>query len=1671
MLLLLVVTPHFFIGQCEASVWSYMAGTGNNDNDNNKKNDDDDVLVSSIVNREIQVAIKAPWPTSSQHNVLCEAYQFLKGQDRFLFLDALVNSHGRDDLNTFDRATEYAIRLYNTMIGFSSSSSKSYGVGDNDTDDGGGGAGRTNSNSIVTNTNGRLLHVALTMRASAPACELHRTLAYDGYPELVQYLEAFAVIVNPHHDDEDEDRDGIETEYDDYTPPTIIQTSMDLPESVIDMPQWTPSQRRAVLLPGEVIRQGDTIIENDDEDKNNIMDDDDGSTSTVPAFVILYAQLGGHSFPTFYRELVQRNIPFVVRHMGAGSGNGSDGSDPFPEHETVWVPETVLQGYGVRLDIRNVEYKVFDEGSKHKGESTQTSMINLTGLSSNTADDTTDGKIVDEHSRPHGLTTQFLAGVNLTALGLPFGDDDNSTPSNIHDLQKQLWILHEKYDSHHQLIPPNWQRRQLSLQAATVIANSNQPLLTLQDVSQNLPSVASTLVHVTVPPEIEAAAAPFERTLQRLIRTSGGGLWINGRSMNVERPSFNVFEMIKLLQEETEELDTLAHKLKSYLEPETAMVALNKIQQAWIQGESFFTTKSTDGGNTDGDDDEYEDDDNPADDGSRKDQFRIDLATGDDAVLYVNDIEKDGAYAHLGQSVQRMLIAMQYGMPPSVRRNLFTVVIVDDPSSSESNQNPGRSLMASLSQNQFPARLAVVIASKDDIAHCTQWMRTGEPKDDKPCPIQKDYWLTSDEEPTVSQLKKMKVNARDIHRLYAYMRDNFAEQSNALVAYESYVGQLLHQNPPSNGEYYSLFDLFEVHNELLLAFKLLDTKMSPNDIASSLQQNEENSKHSYARAVRFAVDKGIHPGMSFVNGRPLPLWSDEDSGEKISKIFAEEQQLVFGSIVNREITDTHPRNYYYKLIKGKKKNVFPKLHPLLTAPSSGTAFAYIDHTFGNDSLMTPKSMAEQSPLEADVVYLFEAVLELDTQEGLSYALDFLNVVDDLRQNVGGSTMAAKFRVLPSTESAARTELCQLFSEAGRVDLSKIKSILAKLISNPDDAPVELGSMIANTPESFTSCSNLQHLQHSLPSKNFISANGRVYSMAEASIDTVDIELLSSIDLDTSKIVTGMLKNYVDQDLTYDAVGRTCAFLSTAKGATEKRAAPDQIISFVQSEATIEKNRLEFSWNSEIESEAGLRISVTAVVDPVTETAQRLSPLLVILRDVLKLPMTLFLAPRLLLNADSNIPITSYYRFVADPSSYQGLTGSRSPIALFSNLPSDHVLTLRMDVPESWDVQQLRAIQDTDNLRCDLRSGCGDESQSGIPLHHRTHVTHVDYSLKHLLFFGQCFETTFKRPNGLQLVLSKSSNDNKSASKGAAVEIEPDGSIRSDKSVESVQLNDHYADTLVMETVGYWQLRANPGVWNLQINQMSRGADIFQMVDGYIRNGRMQVGRTIPNSKKRLVMGDFAGNHGELLLVKRKAGYEKASLFYDKNSITSDGDDVVHVFSLATGHLYERFLKIMMLSVTKRTSSKVKFWLFENFLSPTFKTSSIAMAKRIGCDVEFVTYKWPEWLRGQSEKQRIIWGYKILFLDVLFPLNVKKIIYVDADQVVRGDLKELWNMDLQGAPYGYTPFCTSNEATLGFQFWRQGFCKCNRRRFCFNGKTWFSPEVFLFSCLFLLTSKG
>ena len=39
---------------------------------------------------------------------------------------------------------------------------------------------------------------------------------------------------------------------------------------------------------------------------------------------------------------------------------------------------------------------------------------------------------------------------------------------------------------------------------------------------------------------------------------------------------------------------------------------------------------------------------------------------------------------------------------------------------------------------------------------------------------------------------------------------------------------------------------------------------------------------------------------------------------------------------------------------------------------------------------------------------------------------------------------------------------------------------------------------------------------------------------------------------------------------------------------------------------------------------------------------------------------------------------------------------------------------------------------------------------------------------------------------------------------------------------------------------------------------------------------------------------------------------------------------------------------------------------------------------------------------------------------------------------RTDLKELIDLDLHGAPYGYTPMGDDNEEMEGFRFWKTGY---------------------------------
>ncbi|VVC95428.1 unnamed protein product [Leptidea sinapis] len=395
------------------------------------------------------------------------------------------------------------------------------------------------------------------------------------------------------------------------------------------------------------------------------------------------------------------------------------------------------------------------------------------------------------------------------------------------------------------------------------------------------------------------------------------------------------------------------------------------------------------------------------------------------------------------------------------------------------------------------------------------------------------------------------------------------------------------------------------------------------------------------------------------------------------------------------------------------------------------------------------------------------------------------------------------------------------------------------------------------------------------------------------------------------------------------------------------------------------------------------IEIVAVVDPASSAAQRIAPLLLVLRRVVNCRIKLFLNPQ---DKNSDMPLKSFYRYVLEPELQFSAGGALAggAVARFSRLPHAPLLSLELRTPPNWLVECVKSVYDLDNIRlADVES-----------------LVHSEFELEYLLLEGHAWDSNLGTPpRGLQLILGNREKP-------------------------------EIMDTIVMANLGYFQLKANPGAWILRLRP-GRSEDIYEIV------GHENTDTPAGSADIQVLMSSFR-SHVIKLRVSKKPDKQHLDLLAENDDNNAGGiwssiassfgggeeqesqDETINVFSVASGHLYERFLRIMMLSVLKNTKSPVKFWFLKNYLSPSLKDILPYMAQEYGFEFELVQYVWPRWLQRQRDRQRTIWGYKILFLDVLFPLHI-----------VRADLKELVELDLGGAPYGYTPFCDSRKEMEGF----------------------------------------
>ncbi|KAL6923844.1 hypothetical protein FSST1_001118 [Fusarium sambucinum] len=765
------------------------------------------------------------------------------------------------------------------------------------------------------------------------------------------------------------------------------------------------------------------------------------------------------------------------------------------------------------------------------------------------------------------------------------------------------------------------------------------------------------------------------------------------------------------------------------------------------------------------------------------------------------------------------------------------------------------------------------------------------------------------------------------------------------------------------------------------------TKMTLSEVLEA-ESYVQRVKAGQAWASRLNADTTVRPILA--NGIVIPR--EKNWVQIMGQRLTEDQQTIQKAVYFGHVNEEAPVSDLFLNIALSKRNayVFPDDDKTLRILDVNKL--YTDHAELFDKIAVLPAAVESA--KEDWVVL-TVIADLNTNDGQDLLLTAL----EFKRNNQGVRLDLVHN--PSSLSNAH-------AINGAFKLSEVK--LAEMKYKDDLKAVLEASWTAEEDGFGTALTNFLSTSNIQPGTKGLLLNGRFVGPLPSGVAFRDDDLKQLLEFERRNRILPLyaaIKELGFTDKLSDPVA--AAKLTSITALSTISDLPQGIF---ESAPSI-RSTLYSTWNSthssiEVGKPETASVHIVGLVNPTSEQGQRWAPILKVLSELDGIYLKLFMNPKEL---TGELPIKRFFRYVLDSTpSFDDSGHVKSPKATFKGLPSEALLTAGMDVPPAWLVAAKDSIQDLDNIKL-----------SSV----KTDID-VVYELENILIEGHSRDGKRGAPRGAQLAL--------------ATENDP-----------------LITDTIVMANLGYFQFKANPGFYSIRLKE-GRSSKIFT-----IESAGAQGYAAVPGDEgTEIALMDFKGTTLYPRL-NRKSGMEEADVLEspdnEKDSIVAKGlkfaesllggakspkeisaqeHAEINIFSVASGHLYERMLNIMMVSVMRNTKHTVKFWFIEQFLSPSFKEFIPHMAAEYGFKYEMVTYKWPHWLRQQKEKQREIWGYKILFLDVLFPLSLDKVIFVDADQIVRTDMIELVNHDLEGAPYGFTPMCDSRTEMEGFRFWKQGY---------------------------------
>ena len=292
------------------------------------------------------------------------------------------------------------------------------------------------------------------------------------------------------------------------------------------------------------------------------------------------------------------------------------------------------------------------------------------------------------------------------------------------------------------------------------------------------------------------------------------------------------------------------------------------------------------------------------------------------------------------------------------------------------------------------------------------------------------------------------------------------------------------------------------------------------------------------------------------------------------------------------------------------------------------------------------------------------------------------------------------------------------------------------------------------------------------------------------------------------------------------------------------------------------------------------VHITGVLNPLDSKASYFASTLRMLSSMSGVRFTVRMNPSLRV---TSLPLQKFSRFNMRVTPAFNSDGYEiAPATVFTGIPPRSVLTMQLHTPRSIVAMAEEALYDLDNLRLSDVTG----------------VVEAIYSVNSILIEGHARADQEPTPSGLQLSLS---TDDDSSS----------------------------LDTIVMETLGYFQFRGQPGRWKLSIRP-GVSSDLYEMksvgawgwqspsVDvtgSYIVLNQLSGVLTFPIVRKRLgkEMDSLVAQVNELKNVSFKDHVkakvnDMVSFVLGRRSLHAD----INIFTIASGHLYERMTYIMIL---------------------------------------------------------------------------------------------------------------------------------------------------------------